>query len=191
MKALNGHSTSKPSLLIHTIHTTHSSFPFQPQSHTGALISSVLLVLFKILRTTVLPYTPNAALCSCRSSSSLEGRRVSFTLASSDTSGEKCLQAKDILHHRLPLVAQWKLSVVALMCSSHQHIKEPENGGRCGLQGQGNRDSSYQLCMRSAGLTQVPLQHVSCVSIVQPIASFLIFYLPPLDQLSAKRTGFS
>lgn len=68
---------------------------------------------------TMSPYTPKAALYPCHSSTGLESRRVSFTLATSDTSGERSLQAKeDILHHRLPLLTQWRLSVVALMCPS-------------------------------------------------------------------------
>lgn len=87
-----------PSLFF--LHNTQS-FPFQPQSYTGIPISSVLLVLFKILRIAMLPYPPNAALCPCQSSARVEGRWMSFTLANAD-SGEKCPQAKDILHHRPP-----------------------------------------------------------------------------------------
>lgn len=85
-------------------------FSLSNSKATQATLSVLLLVLFKILRIAMLPYPPNAVLCPCQSSASVEDRCMSFTLPNSDASGGKCLQAKDILHHRLPLVAHWRLS---------------------------------------------------------------------------------
>lgn len=97
-----------------------NSFPFQPRSHLGPLISS-LGCISKFPRIPMLSYTPNMALFSFQRSTTLRGGTVTLTKYIPGTPREKLLQAKGTqLHRRLP-APRARLPAIVLVSSLQQH----------------------------------------------------------------------
>lgn len=102
-----------PTILLFRIQRCNS-FPLQPRSHTGPLISS-FGCFSKFPRIPILSYTPNRALFSSQRSTTLGGGRVSLTRVSSGTPCEKLLKlAKGVRPHRLLLATQGRLPAITL-----------------------------------------------------------------------------
>lgn len=113
-----------PTILFFRIQRCNS-FPFQPRSHLGPLISS-LGCFSKFPRIPMLSYTPNMALFSFQRSTTLAGGTVCLTKYKSGTPREKLLQAWGTqLHRRLPACAA-RHPAIALVSPLQQHAATAE-----------------------------------------------------------------
>lgn len=111
-----------------------NSFPFQPRSHLGPLISSLGCIL-KSPRIPILSYTPNMALFSFQRSTTLGGGRVSLTWNILGIPKEKLLQAKGTRPHRTLPAPIKRLPAIALVSPPQQHQHKHKNSVARGLQG--------------------------------------------------------
>lgn len=116
-----------PTILFFRIQRCNS-FPFQPRSHMGPLISS-LGCFSKFPRIPILSYTPNMALFSFQRSTTLRGGRVTLTWNNLGIPREKLLQVKGNRPHRPLPVTQERLPAIALVSLLQQPSAGAQEGG--------------------------------------------------------------
>lgn len=139
-----------PTILFFRIQRCNS-FPFQPRSHMGPLISS-LGCFSKFPRIPILSYTPNMALFSFQRSTTLRGGRVTLTWNNLGIPREKLLQVKGNWPHRPLPVTQERLPAIALVSL----LQQPSAGAQ-----EGGPDVAFKEITRTvpAGLTLVLCGH--------------------------------
>lgn len=106
-----------------------NSFPFQPRSHLGPLISS-LGCFSKFPKIPTLSYTPNMALFSFQRSTTLGGGRVSLTCNNPGTPREKLLQAGGTQPQRRLPAPPARLPAIVLVSPLQQDTSIAQSEGQ-------------------------------------------------------------
>lgn len=152
-----------------------NSFPFQPRSHLGPLISS-LGCFSKFPRIPMLSYTPNMALFSFHRSTTLGGWKVSLTRDNAGTLSEKLLEAVGTQPHKPLLVLPKRLPAIALVSTvAHRRstrVKVPFKEKRSGT----SATLASEGCQMGAAILRLTQRAACAGCVVVP---------PPANQVPA------